>query len=271
MSWALVAACVIAAGGGAARALPNRGPRVALDFGFGFVKNALGDGFVWSPLVELGAPVSPDWSFVARWGFAGAPADGGTAFETGNPAVGFSFRASEGFTLTPIITLPLARGALNVAAGDPQAPRALAYEAARAVRGGVDPWLWVPNTVSPALLMTWARWFDPVLLEVHPDLSYIVPISGSGSRTGFVIQLRARAALRLFRHLWIGATTALVVTPADAKGAFQFSVGGELRFTVGSDAFVGTRLVTNIGGALGTSFYRDDAYWGLHLDVGAGF
>lgn len=260
----------IATHGAPARAEP--GPRVSLDLGFGFTKSALGKALVISPLLEAGVPLAPDWAFVARWGFAAAaPSDGPGTFMTGNPSVGFALRVSEGLVLTPLVTLPLARANLAAAAGDPDAVRALAYNAARGVRGGVDPWLWVPNTFSPVLALTWAHWFDPVLLEIEPGASYVVPLAGAASRTGLVFQARVRAAVRFFNHLWAGVSTALVVTPADDKGPLQLSVGGELRFTMGAGFFAGVRLVANIGGALGTSFARDEAFWGLHLDLGTSF
>lgn len=232
-----------------------------------------------APLFTLSAPISDENAFIAQWGFSLATGDptrtevDPTFVAPGNPLFGLSLRLGEGLVLSPSFTLPLAR----MPRAENRRPAAtFAYEGALGLRGGLDRWLWLPDRLSLVLPVTFTRWLDPILIESHVKLAFLLPmvddplsaVPRDGRRETdvdeIVLQAELRLAARLGEGLWFGTRFSLVYIPTSDGEEIELALSPELRMALGPWSHIELGVTLNLGQTLGPS-WEPGRFWAIIL------
>lgn len=207
----------------------------------------------------------------AEWGFVRASSSGPVLDDSytysGNPYVSghFNLEALIGMVdlgvgvATPVRSAP----------DDPDDPNsaiaATATEAALAIRGWEDFWLWLPDRLSlvvPARLA-----LDLPLVAAAVDGAFAMMFGTADNQDNEVgVQLGIEAALNL-GPVDLGVRGQRVWFPGESGDNSQYSFGPYARANFGV-VFAQGRMVWNVDSPAGTSFVDDGAYWGLHFGGG---
>lgn len=234
----------------------------------------LGDVWLVSPLLELGAPITQTLGVQVMWGFTiatgSSPNDGldGTHVEPGNPLFAFPIRVADGLVFAPGFTLPIAD-----LPDDTDASFAIsraAVNGGRGLRGTVDQWLWFADEVSLVMPLSWAKWVDPFLIEVDAKLAYVVPVTKTDPDDDFVLQANGRMAWRMVPGLFLGVELALVFIPTNSGDNAQTSIAPELRYVIEGRGHLEASLLMNLDTPFGPTF-QAGRVWGIHLGGGMSF
>ena len=256
------------ASGAAVTAHARGDPRLEVELALGISGSTeLRTVIMTSPLLTLSAPVTAETAFVAQWGFtiaSGEPSSealDATYFATGNPLIGWSILFFQGFTLTPSLTLPIARRPEGDAA---RAASEFAFKGGLGLRGAVDPWLWVPDQISFVLPLAYVKWFDPILFEAHLKLGFLSPTNDADSDSDFVFQWKARVAAHLGGGFWLAAGITGVYTPTDTVDNFQSALSPELRYVISPGSHLELSLLMNLDTPYGP-FSEPGKFWAVHI------
>jgi hypothetical protein len=219
-------------------------------------------------LLDFSAPINSDSALVVQWGFTiatGEPRREGldaTAFSAGNPLVGWAFRLADGLVLAPSATLPVARSVEDESAIPIST---FALEGGIGLRGGLDRWLWRPDKLAFVLPVTWARWFEPLLLELNVKLGLLVPTRGTTADNDFSLQTTARLAWQVHSSsLWLAFTASGTWVPTEGGNDASLVIRPELRYVLEPYSHLEASLIMNLDAPLGP-FWQPGRYWGVIL------
>jgi len=275
MARAIQMLLVMLLGLGAVDAAHARGdPRLEVEIAFGVSGSTeLRTVVMTSPKFTLSAPIGAESGFVAKWGFtvaSGEPTDPSfdpTWFAVGNPVLGWSVVLIEGLVLTPSITLPLASFPSRAGAR-PAAD--FAYRGSLGLRGAVESWLWRPDQFAVLFPFNYVTWLDPLLLEAHAKLAYLMPTTADDADADIVLEASLRVAAHMGGRFWLAGGVAAVYTPTDTGDNFNIALAPELRYVLDAGSHVELSLLMNLDTPYGP-FTTPGRFWAVHIGGSASF
>ena len=258
-------------------------PRALLSAELGFAASSLrgGTGYWISPLlsgwfrIEKTIAVSAEWGSVALLASPDRNNDR-SGVGAGNPYLGFYSIRQHGPTVLRVgagMTIPVATlsGESRLADWD-------TYQGAMAMRGMWRWWLWVPDSISLTLPVSWDSTIGGRFLwggEVALAITIILPkparstvfLRGDPRTADLVNPIELYGGYRT-GNLDLGARLQMVfVTTGETELQLSLSPYGKLRIGSG---YLETRFTANLDEPLGFAFDKG-RFWGFHLGGGYGF
>ncbi len=258
-------------------------PRALVNAELGFAASSLdgSTGFWISPLlsgwfrVEKTIAVSAEWGSVALLA-SPDPDNDRSGVGAGNPYLGFYSIRQHGPTILRIgvgMTIPVATISADSRLADWDT-----YHGAMAMRGMWRWWLWVPDSISLALPVSWDSTIgDGWLWGGEAALATTVILPKPARSTVFLRGEPRTADLLIPMELYGGyrrgdldlglKLQAVFVATGETELQLSLSPFGKLRIGQG---FLETRFTANLDRPLGFAFEKG-RFWGLHLGGGYGF
>jgi hypothetical protein len=258
-------------------------PRGLVAAELGFAATSL-DGYTgyWiSPLLSGWFRLERTIAIEAEWGSVALlaspdPDSNRSGIGAGNPYLGFYSVRQHGPTVLRVgvgMTIPVA-----TISGDSRIADWNTYQGAMAMRGMWRWWLWVPDSLSLAIPVSWdseiaGRW----LWGGEGALAATVILPKPARSTVFLRDEPRTADLLIPLELYAGYRTGKLVAGGRLQAVFVATGETELQLSLSpygklelGQGFLEARFTANIDRPLGFAFEKG-RFWGIHLGGGYGF